>query len=224
MKILAIDTSTEILSLCGRFDEKTFEVTRDLDLRHSEQILPLIDLVLSNLSIVPRDLDLVVTARGPGSFTGLRIGMAVSKGLSAGSRCPCVSIPTLDAYAAPFRTLPNIVTAPVIDAKKSHVYTAFYRGEERLTEYLDLSAIDFLKASEAFSLIFLTGPHRELIRPEEGSSRFFLDPLPREGKSRALLELGLAVFLRGEWDDISAGPLYVRPSEAEQSLQEGADG
>jgi tRNA threonylcarbamoyladenosine biosynthesis protein TsaB len=224
MKVLAIDTSTEILSLCGRSDRRSFEVTRDLDIRHVEQILPLIDMVLSGLSIEARDLDLVVTAWGPGSFTGLRIGMAVSKGLCAGSGCPCVSIPTLDAYAAPFRTIPDIVVAPVIDAKKNHVYTAFYRKDERLTDYLDLSVPDFLKAAEGYLPVFLTGPHRDLIRSDEGSSRFFTDPLPRAGKSGALLELGITAFLRGERDDISAGPLYVRASEAEQSLRGGTDG
>jgi tRNA threonylcarbamoyladenosine biosynthesis protein TsaB len=214
MKVLAVDTSTEILSLCGWSDGKSCEISRDLDLRHSEQILPLIDIIFSHLAIDPRKLDLVVTARGPGSFTGLRIGMAVSKGLSAGSGCPCVSIPTLDAYAAPFRVLPDMVLAPVIDAKKNHVYTAFYRGAERLTDYLDLSASEFLKTAESYPLVFLTGPHPELIQRENDSPRFITDPFPRAGKSRALLELGMAAFRRGETDDISAGPLYVRSSGA----------
>lgn len=215
MKVIAFDSSTEILSACGRNGTRYFEVSRDIDLRHAEQIIPLVELVLRNLSIEPRALDLVVAARGPGSFTGLRIGIASAKGLAAGAGCPCISVPTLDIYGAHPAFSGGPVTASVIDAKKKRFYTAFYRAGARVSEYLDVTPGEFTALAARFGPVVLTGPHAALLREQISAEGFQVDPDSRSGKSHVLLRLGTLAYERGERDGDASGPLYLRPPEAE---------
>ncbi len=221
MKAVAIESSTEILSLCGRSGDLFFEVTRDVDLRHAEQILPLVDLVLKNLGISAGDLDLVVAARGPGSFTGLRIGMAAAKGLCAAAGCPCVSVPTLDVYGSLVPPGTGTVTAAVVDAKKNRFYAALYRDGERLTDYLDAEPGEIARLAAAHPRVVLTGPHAGLFLERLGAAgtagNFLRDPDCRAGRSAVLLRMGMEAFEAGLRDDPSAGPLYVRPPEARPS-------
>ena len=120
MNILSIDTSGEILHLGLKSGETFLENTRDMGLKHAETLTPLIRSLMEEIDLSPKALDLVVCSQGPGSFTGLRIGLATAKGISEGAGCPLVSIPTLVALAEPWRDFEGIVM-PVIDAKKTAV-------------------------------------------------------------------------------------------------------
>lgn len=105
MNILSIDTAAEILYVGVKTDKAFLENIRAMGLKHAETLIPLIRSMLKEIELSPGDLDLVVCSQGPGSFTGLRIGLATAKGISEGAGCPLVSIPTLDALAEPYRFL-----------------------------------------------------------------------------------------------------------------------
>ncbi|MDR3201206.1 MAG: tRNA (adenosine(37)-N6)-threonylcarbamoyltransferase complex dimerization subunit type 1 TsaB [Spirochaetales bacterium] len=211
MTALAIDTSTETLSLCCRGDGFFFDLSRNIDLRHCEELVPLADWLFSRVNISPKDLDLVVVSGGPGSFTGLRIGMASAKGLAAGAGCPLVSVPTLDIYGQ--FPCEDCVTLPLIDARKKRFYAAFYRGGKRLCDYMDASPEEILAKAAEYPRVMLTGPHAstfwalEIAREKPG---VFVDPDAGGGKAAVLLRLGMEAFRRGERN---CGLIYIREPE-----------
>ena len=138
MKVLGIDTSTALLSAAvlddGRLAaECTRESTRAKDRRpgrsdHAEGLIPLIEEVLGRAAVDFASLSLVGVAVGPGSFTGLRIGISTAKGLVYGSDTPMVGVRTLEALA--YRVLAGDGTTficPLMDARKGEVYAALYR-------------------------------------------------------------------------------------------------
>lgn len=215
MNLLALDTSTEVLSIFGSNGSKTVELTRDIDLRHSEQLIPLTNWVLRQLSLRPKDLDLVVTAGGPGSFTGLRIGMAFAKGLTGAIGCPYVAVSTLDAYADRFAKVCDSFIAPIIDAKKQRFYTALWKGQKRVSEYLDIGPEAFQQLIPLNQPCILTGPHAHLVKNFLTQDTYLLDPSHRCGIAHLLAKLGLEKLHSEGPAGEDEGPLYVRKSDAE---------
>ncbi|MBT3274727.1 MAG: tRNA (adenosine(37)-N6)-threonylcarbamoyltransferase complex dimerization subunit type 1 TsaB, partial [Spirochaetales bacterium] len=170
MNILNIDTATEVFGLglstsCG----ESYDMVKNIGLKHAEIGMPAIKSLLDEAGISLSDLQLIVCAGGPGSFTGLRIGMATAKGLSAGAGVPVVSIPTLDAMAYGLDWFEGLVL-PVIDARKKRIYVAEYRRGVRESDYLDLP-IEFLPEIAAKEqALLLTGTAPELAQEVFGAS------------------------------------------------------
>lgn len=133
LTVLAWDTATPwcsaALVLFDRWGLKTDEFLSDKG-PHSQILPPQMALMLEKTCLKPTDLDLLAVGRGPGSFTGLRTGLALAKGLSVGSGRPLIGIPTLEILAAQMledRDGEDILAAPLIDARHREVYTALYR-------------------------------------------------------------------------------------------------
>ncbi len=154
MNHLALDTVTEILSVSLRVTtpggSRCLTAVREMGLRHAHLVMPIVDRLLSEAAVAPGDLDLVSCMRGPGSFTGLRIGMATVKGLASAvmalrglEQAPVVSVSTLDVMAGALAPLDAWVV-PVIDGRKGRFYTAVYFRGERLTGDLDLTPAEIL--------------------------------------------------------------------------------
>lgn len=182
MNILAFDTSTEILSVAvsaTRDARPVFlETTRDSGLHHTRLLMPLVQRIMEDAGVALAELDLIACMRGPGSFTGLRIGMATAKGLARAlahrremATPPAVSVPTMEVMARPFAHLRSAVL-PVIDARKGRYYCAVFAGGRRLTEDLDLGpadALERLRLLEEGGLVAVsddhpvqvTGPHAD---------------------------------------------------------------
>ncbi|GHV16004.1 tRNA (adenosine(37)-N6)-threonylcarbamoyltransferase complex dimerization subunit type 1 TsaB [Spirochaetia bacterium] len=224
MNILAIDTATSILSIAVSSPEglRHFEV--DAELRHSELLMDLTDMVMKTAGLEAADLELVACMRGPGSFTGLRIGFAAAKGMALALGIPLVSVPTLDCMAAPCAVWPGLVI-PVIDAKKHRFFTALYRGGQRLTEYLDAEPEEIARAIKNAGQtpsaagkppepVLLTGPDAPLLAaiPLWGDS-LSIDPSYRAGHGKGLLEIAEKQGIPQDAD--VSGPLYLRKSDAE---------
>jgi len=139
MNLLAIDTSTESCSaalLCGdRLSERSELAPR----RHAELILPMIDSLLIEAGLSRRQLDGIAVGRGPGAFTGVRLGISVAQGLALGLDIPVVPVSSLAAlaYAAPGEA-DNAILA-VIDARMGEIYAgAFHRGADgQVTPIMD---------------------------------------------------------------------------------------
>ncbi|MEW5814148.1 MAG: tRNA (adenosine(37)-N6)-threonylcarbamoyltransferase complex dimerization subunit type 1 TsaB [Spirochaetota bacterium] len=223
MNCLAIDTSTEILSVALSAGDRVYEATRNIGLKHSEILMPLIDSLIREAGIEPKALNLVICAKGPGSFTGLRIGMATAKGIAAGAESHIVSVPTLDVIAYGLTFYDGIVV-PVIDAKKKCYYTAFYMGGERITKYLDVDCHAIMNMLQPYEKVLLTGPHAPgLYKELPEACKYVLDPCHKTGRSVHLLELGIRQYETSGPDVSGDGPLYVRRSEAEISLLDKKD-
>ena len=134
MKILAIDTSTPSGSIALLEDDQLIaESTTCIQKTHAERLLPSIKTLLDNIGIKPEDIDGFALTTGPGSFTGLRIGLSTIKGLSWSLNKPVVGVSTLEALAMniPYSDKP---VCPMLDARKKEVYAAVYKCNNNLPE------------------------------------------------------------------------------------------
>lgn len=155
MKILSVDTSTKYLSL-GVYDNgKFYEYKLELGIRLSALLASTIQRVLNALGWQVEDINYFACGLGPGSFTGLRIGLATMKGLAWSARKPIIGIPTLDILAQSVNTSGDIAI-PIVDAKRGLVYGASYQFQrgtlKKLMPYSLLTPEDFLsKAKKSIS-------------------------------------------------------------------------
>lgn len=129
MIILGLDTTTLACSVALlNGDLLTAEFTLNTRKTHSERLLPLIDFLLRECSVEREQLEAVAAAAGPGSFTGIRIGLATARGLAQGLAIPAVGVSTLEALADSV-AVPGALICPLLDARRSQVYAALYRRE-----------------------------------------------------------------------------------------------
>ena len=219
MTTLAFDTSTEILGICLEQDDRYYSYTAKAGLKHSENLLKEIDHLYSSSGIDKKSTELIVCAKGPGSFTGLRIGMSIAKGLADGFGCPVISVPTLDILAYGYSYLKGAVM-PVLDAKSGKVFTAAYENGKRVSEYLDIEKDKLGGIFTTYNEVFLTGSYAPAVMelyPSE--KKLTLDPDWNSCRIESCLSLGKALFAEGKQDPDNAGPIYIRPSEAELTRQ-----
>lgn len=140
MKILAIDTSATTASCAIREDGRLVASAQlRSKMTHSQTILPMVEDMLKNAALSVADMDAFAVNVGPGSFTGVRIGVAAVKGLAFTSKKPCMAVSTLHSMAYNFVGLPSVQTVcAVMDARCAQVYTALFEvnGDTvtRLTE------------------------------------------------------------------------------------------
>src|SRR2546422_9660294 len=143
MRVLAVETST-LSGGAALLDGELVvgEYVLDVRLTHSERLMAAIDRLLTDAGWTVGELEGLAVAVGPGSFTGLRVGLSTVKGLALALSIPIAAVPTLDAMAAmlPFAALP---ICPVLDARKGEVYASLYRWDgvamRREWEYLALA-------------------------------------------------------------------------------------
>lgn len=149
MRILGIDTSSKVLSIALGEDKRIIiEESHLLDRRHSSLLVLKIKDMLKKLSLSIKDVDAFVIGLGPGSFTGLRIGVSSVKGFGIATKKPCIGIPSIDAMALNADEEKKSIV-PVIDAKREQVYSAIYKRERdrilRKSEYLLLNIDNVMK-------------------------------------------------------------------------------
>lgn len=127
--ILGIDTTTLACSVALlQEDALLAEFTLNIRKTHSERLLPLIDTLLKESTIERERLQAVAVAAGPGSFTGIRIGVSTARALAQGLEIPAVGLSTLQALAEGVAA-PGALICPLLDARRSEVYSALYRRE-----------------------------------------------------------------------------------------------
>ena len=122
MKLLALESSAKAAS-CAVFEDGQVLASawQSAGLTHSRTLLPMVEDMLRNSGCALRDVDGIAVAAGPGSFTGLRIGVASAKGLAWGAEKPCVPVSTLEAMAWPLAHLEG-VTVCAMDARRQQIY------------------------------------------------------------------------------------------------------
>jgi tRNA threonylcarbamoyladenosine biosynthesis protein TsaB len=223
MNVLAIDTATENLGIALEAGDRRLALTARMGPGHGENLVPCLEFLFKQLGVDPPNLDLVVCCLGPGSFTGLRIGLATAKGIAAGGGCALVGVSGLDAVAYRFRAF-NGPVLPVIDARKHRFYCAAYENGERRGDYLDIRPRELASLINDLPGVLLTGPHAgaALEKIREAGLRLETAPtlIETPAETEALLELGKIRFKENGADPPAIAPLYIRPSEAELAAGE----
>ena len=213
MNILVFDTSTETLVVGVRIGNGDLTAAATEGFKHSETLLPSIETCLGNSKTSMKDIELIACTSGPGSFTGLRIGMATAKGLSLALGIPWVGIPTLDCLAYGQGEDGGLVV-PVLDARKNRVYSAHYAGGRRTGPYLDVSIPDLLASVQGENKVRFVGPDADLLEDYTLERPGFT--IVREPPTRRLL--GLSVLAETQYREKGPsadgeGPLYLREPE-----------
>ena len=222
MNILSIDTATKSCSVAiASEDSLLAEATMVKTQTHSKHLMRMIDQVLKMAQIEIRNLDGFSVTKGPGSFTGLRIGISVAKGFAAASGKPFVGISTLEALAYQAGNRLPLV-CPMIDARRGEVYCSRYRYDNGI--YINETSARALPVEKA--LVDLKEPcvfigngalfYRSIITETLGSSAFFAPRFYHTIRATTVASLSLERFLRQDTDDVEAFvPYYIRKSDAE---------
>jgi|MudIll2142460700_1097286.scaffolds.fasta_scaffold01510_6 tRNA threonylcarbamoyladenosine biosynthesis protein TsaB len=226
MKILAIETSTMLggIAIMGESEGLIFESRLNVKTAHSERLMTEIAHALKQGGMDISEIDVFGIAIGPGSFTGLRIGLSTVKGFSYATAKPVVSVPTLEAFAWNFPYSPYPVCT-MFDARKKEVYAAVFRwrdvGFERMVNETSAKASEVAKSLEGQVLFAGEGAllYREVITDILGDRALF-PPLHQMVPSPSnVAHLGLKKALRGEFSEpVGLVPLYLRKSEAELKI------
>jgi len=236
--ILGIDTSTTIASvaLVERGKIICEESTSDLGpngsrasaarANHAEVVLPLIDKLLGRAALGLADVTAFAVTIGPGSFTGLRIGLSTAKGLTYGVDVPVVGIPTLLAFAARVNDREGLI-CPLLDARKREVYAALFRRTDRGVERIsdDVVAtpdrvVESVQAVAGAAACLFIGDgarvYKNAIEEALGDRALFTSGDSYPSTAAAAARLGEQKILSGEREAAgSLAPVYLRPSEAE---------
>ena len=223
MKILSIETST-MLGGVAIIDETAgliAETRLNVKTTHSERLMTAVNNTLVQSELTLADIDVFAVAAGPGSFTGLRIGLSTVKGLSYATGKPVVTVPTLEAFAwnFPYCSYPLCL---MLDARRSEVYATVYRWEENsfstVLECISIRPETLLETLQGRVLFAGEGVlvYREKVLAIM-KERAVIAPMDKMVPSPAnVAMLGMAKAKRGEFAEISqAVPAYVRKSEAE---------
>ena len=160
--ILGIDNSLDYLSIVLSEEERIIEERHIKGRKAPSEIIAVTALeTLENNGYTMDDIKLLIVTLGPGSFTGIRVGLAFCKGLSSGRGIPLIGVPTLDLLAASFAFMDGYYVFPVIDAKKGEVFSALYymkdRKIHRVTDYLSKKPGDAVKDMKTPCLCFGSG-------------------------------------------------------------------
>lgn len=230
MKILAIESSSAPASIAVTENDMPIgEFTICINRTHSEKLLPLIDSLLDAINLSAADIDLFAVSKGPGSFTGLRIGMAAAKLMAQTCGKPLIGVKTLEALAKNASVFNGFI-CPMIDARNNTVYTALYRCQNGKLEEISASealSVDLCssKLSELDAPILICGEYekyREAIKKNTADKSDIYFAPRYSAYQRAVT---CAVIAHEQYSDgvitspDDVVPLYVRESQAEQSFK-----
>ena len=221
MKILCIDTSSK---LCGVaiLDDTTLIKKIELDngLTHSESLMPLIDQILKECNLNLNDINLLVSDIGPGSFTGIRIGIATVKAFADSLNIPCVGISSLESLA--YNIDSDGIICSLIDAKNNNVYFGVFEKKNNIVTQLEELSFKTIKEIipilKKYDKINFVGDgsiiHKEYLLSNLNTCTF------SDKNDLSSFSLGLAgLNAYNQNTNFDLMPLYLRKSQAERALE-----
>ncbi len=219
MKILGIDTSTKFLCLSVYDDGKIYEYNIELEKKHSKLLLLAVKKVIEALNWDIADIDYFACGVGPGSFTGVRIGITAIKGLSYCLEKPVLGISTLDILAG--NALREGIIVPAIDAKRSLIYCGIYRNSngilKRLSPYMLLPKEEFLKKVKPNSAILgdaITLYKEEFLKGIKGVTILDKDYWYPQGRN--IIHFALQLIKEKKFSNaFNLKPIYLYPKECQ---------
>ena len=229
MLILAFETSAKAGSVALLQDGKLLAQSyQNTGLTHSQTLLSMAEAMIQSCGLTPQDVQAVAVAAGPGSFTGVRIGVAAAKGYAWGLEIPCCGVSTLEAMAENLGIYDGTVIC-TMDARRSQVYNALFRAEKgvlsRITEDRAISLTDLAaELTEISGPLYLVGDGSMLTYQtlHDSLENLILPPEHRMHQCAAgVAMLAEKMLLRGEICDAeSLQPNYLRLSQAERERLE----
>lgn len=230
MKLLAIDTSGPVCGVAVMADGAiVYEASAINRMTHSVNLLPMIDAACQSAGLTIADLDRIAVVAGPGSFTGVRIGVSTVKGLAHAHHTPCVAVDALEAMAAGVGAFPGVI-CPIQDARAGQVYgAAFAAGEKRPTRLMadaPLKLEEYVDAIRSLGECFLflgdgMPVHRARLTALLGEAAVFAQP--QQAFLRPASVAYLASLAEETVDYLALEPLYLRAPNAvrNKKLTEG---
>lgn len=222
MNILALDCAVSKISVAIKFGDKTISQIYDVGMRQSEILVPVVDDILKKAEISAKDLDCAALTIGPGSFTGLRLGISVLKALEAAYDIPIYGVSSLEVYSYAYKNA-GLPVLCCIDANKNRFYARLFdENNDEILQDGDYEVAQILKKLN-FEKILITGPDakkiHEILKNANVKTKLFL--LNRaDNPAENLLEIAQKKFNDKEkpLQDFD-GPIYLRASEAELKLR-----
>lgn len=218
MKVLGIETSgnTGGAAVCK---DKHIILAKELGtgMQHGKELVPTIKHIFQEIGWLPKDIDLIAVDVGPGSYTGLRIGVTCAKTLAYALNKPVIGVPIFDIIAENY-TMNSIPICPILDAKRNHVYACIYKLEnaqrKKVTEFLVIQPYKLLSILPRPVVIFGDGitPYKEVFQQKDIFIEAEEQAIPR-AKNVALL--GERMYESGQRCEIDKLlPLYLQRAEA----------
>ncbi len=233
MNILAVESSGMVAAVSVvRKDRVMGEFFLDNRRNHSQQLMPLIERLMDDLDMKLKDIHVFAASKGPGSFTGLRIGIAIVKGLAQATDKPVVGVPTLDGLAYNLWSRNGLI-CPIMDARREQVYTSVYRsrvgGEfdgspDRIDEYMAIPVSELIEKLKMYDEpVMFNGDgvdtYWPIIKEELGEKaiRAPINLMVQRASSIALLAQNMAISGNVQ-SYVDLVPFYLRKSQAEQKF------
>ena len=226
MKILAFETSAKSASTAvvenGRVLASAYQCT---GLTHSRTLMPMLEAMLKNSELTLNDMDLLAVAAGPGSFTGLRIGVSAVKGLAFAADKPCCAVSTLQAMATPLAHLEGALIICAMDARRQQIYNALFtvQGGKLVRECPDRAlalaeVMEDIQANEKFRTMrkIIVGDGAELCYDYLSESGISCEMAPAMLLRQSAVGVALAADGAETVTAAALRPVYLRISQAER--------
>ena len=226
MIILAFDSTAKAASVAVTDDTKLLaQYDIDNGLTQSELLLPMAENILKSLRLSFDDVELLACSVGPGSFTGVRIGVALVKGIAFGKNIPCVSVSTLDSLAENLSGLEGIID-PCMDARRAQVYNAIYRFKDgvlhKLTEDRAIAISDLADELKQYEgeRIYLSGDGYETAKRGLLANGVSVQDTPTlliNESAYSVAKVAKEMYDKGLYGtDLEIAPTYLRMPQAER--------
>ena len=221
MNILSLDCAVTRISLAVKTDSKFLSATYDIGMRQSEILVPSIDELLKKAELSPSELNATALTIGPGSFTGLRLGISALKAIELAYGVPVYGISSLEAYAFPYKNL-ELPVLSCIDANKDKFYCRITDSKKLILEDGDYELDTIISSAKNFDRMFICGPDCAKLAEQLSSAlpeKKYLLPASPAMTAESLILITEKLIENGteplkDYD----GPVYLRASEAELKL------
>ena len=234
MRILAVDTSSKNCSVAivEVYENKNYNIiafeNSDDEKTHSQKLMPIVDKVFKEHNLTLKDMDLLACCVGPGSFTGIRIGIATMKAFADVTNIKTVSVTSLESLS--YNIEEDGIIIPIIDCKNNNVYSAIFSKEnntykqigKNISDNID-NAIRLYKANVENKNITFVGDgsilYKDLLTSSLSNKLIFSNKNTQS--SISLAKCAYDKYLEGLYGDSNnLSPLYLRKSQAERALVE----
>lgn len=229
MKILAIDTSTAAMGIALLDEQKVYtEFITNLKKNHSVRLMPMVDQLFEEVGWQPKEIDLIAVAKGPGSYTGVRIGVTTAKTLSFTLGVPLIGVSTLEAMAYGSNSFSGIIS-PLIDARRGQAYAGLYKKTDGVWANLEEDRIilvsEWLEIIKKYNeeILFVgddVQAHQESLS-QLGDKAFYCAPAFNNSRPSIIGYLAKVMYESGKIDSaFDFAPAYLQIVEAEAKLLE----
>lgn len=229
MKVLAIDTSTSMAGVAVADENGLLgEYSLNDKKTHSQKLVPMVDELLRSLKLSTEDIDVFAAVTGPGSFTGIRIGVTTVKAMAYAGKKPAVGITSLDALAEAVPAFDDVLVCPMLDARNNQVYTAIYKRKNgvmtNLSGYMGIHISELVKQLEEKNAnVIFTGDgvilHEDFLKIQLKDKCSFMPVTALQRMAASAASIAVSRVLKGETlSSFELEPFYLRQSQAEREF------